>query len=275
MNISVIIPIHKCDDTITPLLNNAFDSVVKQEQINELPKVYVVYEKTIKDCIVGWKESKVRKYQTSGFTTNNIILIENNDKTDFQSQINLGVSKIDTEYFSILEFDDEYNSTYFAKVLKNIKYYSNIDVFLPIIVETTEKDEIVKFTNESVWSKQVVGENGELGFLNQNALKQNTDYKISGAIIKKSSFDDIGKLKTKIKLTFVYEFLLRALYNGLKIYVIPVFGYKHAYLRKGGLFDALKTLSIVEKKFWFNIAEKEANFTSDRDINTSQLSQKK
>ncbi len=274
MNISVIIPVHKCDDKITPMLTNAFNSIVRQKQINELPKVYVVYAKTINDCIIEWKNSMVKKYQNSGVTENTFVLVENNGKTDFQSQINLGVSNIDTKYFSILELDDEYNSLYFNKVLKHINYFSDIDIFLPIIVETTEKDEIVKFTNESVWSKQVVGENGKIGYLNQQALKQNADYKVSGSIIKKSSFESIGKFKIKIKLTFIYEFLLRALYNGFKIYVIPNFGYKHQYLRKGGLFDTLKSLSIIEKKFWFNIAIKEANFTSDRDIDTSQLSQK-
>ena len=273
MNISVIIPVHKCDDKITPMLTNAFNSIVRQKQINELPKVYVVYAKTINDCIIEWKNSMVKKYQNSGVTENTFVLVENNGKTDFQSQINLGVSNIDTKYFSILELDDEYNSLYFNKVLKHINYFSDIDIFLPIIVETTEKDEIVKFTNESVWSKQVVGENGKIGYLNQQALKQNADYKVSGSIIKKSSFESIGKFKIKIKLTFIYEFLLRALYNGFKIYVIPNFGYKHQYLRKGGLFDTLKSLSIIEKKFWFNIAIKEANFTSDRDIDISQLSQ--
>jgi len=110
-----------------------------------------------------------------------------------------------------------------------------------------------------------------LGYLNQHALQQNTDYKISGAVIKKESFKKIGGLKTKIKLTFVYEFLLRALYKGLKIYTIPIVGYKHQYLRKGGLFDSYKNMSIIEKRFWFNVATKEANFLSDRDIDLSQL----
>ena len=41
----------------------------------------------------------------SGLTVN---FVENKGKTDFSSQVNLGVENAKGDYISILEFDDEY-----------------------------------------------------------------------------------------------------------------------------------------------------------------------
>ena len=111
-----------------------------------------------------------------------------------------------------------------------------------------------------------------MGYLNINALKQYTDFKLSGAVIKKSDFESLGGYKTNIKLTFMYEFLLRALNNASKIYTIPKMGYKHFATREGSLFDGyLKTMPVDERKFWFETATKESNFTNDRPIDLSKL----
>jgi hypothetical protein len=141
-----------------------------------------------------------------------------------------------------------------------------------MLIEVNEKSEAIKLTNEVVWAQQFVGENGEMGYLNLNAIKQNTDFKISGATIKKEEFQNIGGLKKNIQLTFNYEFLLRALNNASKIYTIPKIGYKHLVVREGSLFDHYKkTMSMEERKFWFETANKEANFTNDRIIDTSTI----
>jgi hypothetical protein len=274
MDISVIIPVHECNDTITPLLTTAFDSVVAQEKIEELPNIYVVYAAEIEECIVGWKDSMIRKHSSNGVNSEKIILVKNEEETDFQSQVNLGVSKVDTEFFSILELDDEYSTTYFYNMLKYIKHedYSDVDVFLSMIIETNEKNESIKLTNEVVWAQQFVGENGEMGFLNLNSLKQYTDFKISGSVIKKEEYENIGGLKKNIKLTFNYEFLLRALNNACRIFTIPKIGYKHLSGREGSLFAGYqKTMPMNERNFWFETATRESNFTTDRVIDMSKL----
>ena len=141
-----------------------------------------------------------------------------------------------------------------------------------MMIEVNEKNEGIKLTNETVWSQQFVGENGEMGYMNIKALKQYTDFKLSGALIKKSEFVNLGKYKSNIKLTFMYEFLLRALNNASKIFSIPKIGYKHFATRENSLFDVyLKTMPIPERKFWFDTANKEANFTNDRVIDMSRL----
>ena len=140
------------------------------------------------------------------------------------------------------------------------------------MIEVNEQNQGIKLTNETVWAQQFVGENGEMGYLNMNALKQYTDFKLSGAVIKTSEFKNLGKYKVNIKLTFMYEFLLRALNNASKIFSIPKIGYKHFATREGSLFDNyLKNMPIDERKFWFETANKESNFMNDRPIDQSKL----
>ena len=275
MSISIIIPIHEYNDELSLLVNEAVDSIVKQEGIEKLPQILLVYPAELDAAIIGFRDSIIRKHQGKNqdkLNNENFILIKNEGKTDYQSQVNLAVESVTTDYFSVLEFDDEFAPTYFKNVKKYIKTYPEIDIFLTMMIEVNEKDEGIKLTNETVWAQQFVGENGEMGYLNANALKQYTDFKLSGAVIKKSEFKNLGGYKVNIKLTFMYEFLLRALNNASKIFSIPKIGYKHLATREGSLFsDYLKNMPIDERKFWFETATKESNFMNDRPIDLSKL----
>lgn len=265
MNLTTIIPIHEYSEDIEKLLTAAAKSIAKQDKIgNERPVTLIVYPPKI--------ENEIKKF-IDGFEPEiNITSLKNDGKTDFQSQINYAVSKIDTEWFSILEFDDELSNTYYYNVQHHISKLENVDLILPILVEVNEKDEALKLTNETVWSKQFVGENGEMGYLNAIALNQYTDFKISGGVFKKSEFEAVGGFKSNIKLTFTYEFLLRMLNNGSNIYSMPKIGVKHLTTREGSLFHGYsKTLTMKEKKFWFETAKKESNFFNDRVIDMSVL----
>lgn len=272
MNISVIIPIHEFNDDLSPFVNKAVESVATQKDVDELPKIYFVFPTEIKEGIVGFKEAMLRKYKGEL----KIELVENDGDSGYQAQVNLGVKSIDTEFFTVLEFDDEFSTTYFKNALKYIEAYPKVDMFLTMMIEVNEKNEGLKTTNEMVWSQQFVGENGEMGYLNQNALKQYTDFKLSGAIIKKSEFEAIGGYKSNIKLTFMYEFLLRALNNNAKIFTISKIGYKHLANRENSLFDIYqKTMPVEERRFWFETAANESNFMNDRVIDTSVMTQAK
>ena len=271
MNISILIPVHECDDNVTPLLSKAVETVITQEKIEGIPLMYIVFPTAIKESIVGWRDSMIRKYQEK-INHTSFVLVENEGHTDFQNQVNLGASKIETDYFSILEFDDEYSLTYIYNAEKYIKHYPDVDVFLSLMVEVSKNNEALKLTNEMVWAQQFVGENGEMGYLNANALKQNTDFKLSGAVINREEFLSLGGFKANIKLTFNYEFLLRALNNACKIHAIPKIGYKHLADREDSLFGVyLKTMPAAERKFWFDTATREANFINDRVIDTTPL----
>jgi hypothetical protein len=250
-------------------LDKAVESIVKQENIDDLPQIILVFPTAIEANINGFVESQINKNQDKHI---NFYLVNNFEKTDYQSQVNLGVKSVTTNYFSVLEFDDEYSTTFFKNAEKYVKSYPEIDVFLTMMIEVNEKNEGIKMTNETVWAQQFVGENGEMGYLNIKALQQYTDFKLSGAVIKKSEFENLGGYKSNIKLAFMYEFLLRALNNACKIFSMPKIGYKHLATRQGSLFDTyLKTMPVNERKFWFETANKEANIMGDRAIDMSRL----
>jgi len=260
MNISVIIPIHEYNEVIQEYLNKAIESIDKQED-SDLPNVIIVSPPDV--------ENELIKKQYSGITPT---YLTNEGAIDYQSQVNLAVESVTTDYFSVLEFDDEYSTTYLRNADKYTKSYPEVDIFLTMMIEVNEKNEGIKLTNETVWAQQFVGENGEMGYLNANALKQYTDFKLSGAVIKKTEFKNLGGYKPSIKLTFMYEFLLRALNNASKIFSMPKIGYKHLATREGSLFDNyLKNMPIDERKFWFETATKESNFMNDRPIDLSKL----
>jgi hypothetical protein len=267
-NISIIIPVHEYNDAVSSHLDKAFDSIMTQQEIPGLPEVLIVFPAGIETGITSHCDAFSRKYQEKGGAT----LIRNEGASDYQSQVNLAVKSVKTPYFSVLEFDDEYSRTFIKNAEKYIETYPDIDVFLTMMIEVNEKNEGIKLTNETVWAQQFVGENGETGYLNLNALKQYTDFKLSGAVIKKSEFENLGGYKSNIKLTFMYEFLLRALNNACKVFSIPRIGYKHLATREGSLFDFyLKNMPVNERKFWFETAIKESNFPSDRTIDMSLL----
>jgi len=273
MNISVIIPVHEFNEVVAGYLDKAIESVLKQENLVELPEVIVVAPLGLQgliECCV--------KYNDDTFVPGRapkVRIINHEGKTDYQSQVNLAVESVTTDYFSVLEFDDEYSTTYLRNASKYTQSYPEIDVFLTMMIEVNEKNEGLKLTNETVWAQQFVGENGEMGYLNANALKQYTDFKLSGAVIKKSEFKNLGGYKSNIKLTFMYEFLLRALNNASKVFSIPRIGYKHLATREDSLFGQYqKNMPVDERKFWFDTANKEANFTNDRIIDLSRLQHK-
>ena len=269
MNTTVIIPVHEYNEDIKKLYRNALGSIVDQKNIEEKPKVLVVYASALSNNEEdGFVNNEIHR-TIDGLT---IGYIKNEGKTDFQSQINLGAKSVDTDYFSILELDDEYSTTHFKNVDEHIAAYPEVDMFMSIIVEANDKRQRLKFTNETVWAKQFVGENGEMGYLNSKSLSQYTDFKTSGAVFKTEEFLNAGCFKSNVELTFQYEFLLRMLNNGAVIYTIPRVGYMHLATREGSLFNKYsKTMTLVQRKFWFDTAKKEYSFLNDREIDLSLL----
>jgi hypothetical protein len=261
-NLTIIIPIHKFNKEIEELLGNAIKSIDYQNTKEKINLLFVFppnIENDIKKISIS--EDKI--------LVNYLI---NNDDTSYQNQINLASKNIKTKYFTVLEFDDELSNTYIKNIKEYTKHYPTVEILLPLIIETNNKNEAIKLTNESVWSKQNVGDNEELGFLTADVLKNVTDFKLSGAIIKTDAFRKINGYKLKIKLTFMYEFLLRSIHNGYKVMSIPKVIYKHLMDRKDSLFEvAMNETTVSERKFWFETAQKEYLFNNDRDIDLSKM----
>jgi GT2 family glycosyltransferase len=254
-NISVIIPVHELNDETKKLYSNAVQSVIEQTtQPDEL-------------IIVVPKNSDVSKYVTNfdyGDFKKSVTIAENDGETDFSSQVNYGVSVSKSEWVSVLEFDDEYAKIWLKNVVNYREKHKDVELFLPIVVDVDSNSQFIGFTNEAVWAN---GFAQELGKLDDDALSAYQNFNIDGMVIKKSVYQELGGFKTNIKLTFIYEFLLRMTFKAVNIMVIPRFGYKHVNQRNGSLFSSYKeTLDPVEARWWLAQAKKERYFQTDRQI---------
>jgi hypothetical protein len=191
------------------------------------------------------------------------ICINDTEKSDYASQINYGASKVETEHFSILEFDDFYMPNWFA----NARRYSINDeaatVYLPLeyIKLDGGKDDEWEFGNEMVWAKSF---SNELGVIDFDCLQNCTVFNLTGGIFNTKDFIAIGGLKPSIKLSFNYEFLLRLTSKDLKAYVVPKLGYSHTVGRNGSLTDEYKDMDKEEAQRWFDLAKREYKYKEDR-----------
>ena len=253
--ISVILPVHELNEETKILFSNAVQSVIDQsirpdELIIVVPK--------------GSEVAKTVKTADYGDYKDSVVIAENDGETDFASQVNYGVSVSKTEWFSILELDDEYAKIWFKNVVEYREKHTNVDIFMPIIIDVDNTGQFIGFTNEAVWAQSF---SDELGVLDNNALLAYQNFNIDGMVIKKSIYDDFGGFKSSIKLTFIYEFLLRMTFKDAKVFVIPRFGYKHINQRPGSLFSSYKeTLDPAEARWWLATAKKEYYFPKDRKI---------
>ena len=257
--LTVIIPIHRLNNDEKDYFAKAITSIREQ---NELPE---------KIMLVIPKDSEIRKeldnFDYDDNVKNILTIVENDGKTDFCSQINFGVTKIDTEWFSILEIDDEFSKIWVSNFNKYSKYYDDVDAFLPIVLDANTDGKFLHFTNEPVWAKDF---SDKLGVLDNDSLLNYPSFQISGGIYRKDSFSSIGGLKRGLKTQFVYEFFLRMTYYDKKIMTIPKVGYKKTNMRENSLFHEYykgeNKIDPLEAKFWFNAAKKECYFKKDRGI---------
>lgn len=254
-NISVIIPVHELDELTKPLFANAIQSIILQTT------------KPDEVVIVVPKDSEVSKFAKAydyAELKNIITVAENEGQTDFASQVNFGVSVAKAEWISILEFDDEFAGIWLKNVVEYRAAYPNVEIFLPIVVDVDSKNSFIGFTNEAVWANSF---STELGLLDNEALLAYQNFNIDGMVIKKSVYETYGGFKANIKLTFIYEFLLRMTFKAVKVMVIPKFGYKHLNQRDGSLFSSYKeSLLPAEARWWLAQAKKESYHLKDRQI---------
>jgi hypothetical protein len=254
-NISVILPVHQLNEETKGLFKNAVTSVLEQ---TVRPENLIIVVPKNGDVLNQIKDVEFGDYKSS------VIVVENDGDTDFASQVNYGVSQCKTEWFSILELDDEYAKIWFKNVVEYQKAHTNVDIFMPIVIDVNENNEFIGFTNEAVWAQSF---SDELGILDNNALLAYQNFNIDGFVMRKSMYEEFGGFKSSIKLTFITEFLLRMTFKDARLMVIPRFGYKHVNQRKGSLFATYKeTIDPAEARWWLSTAKKECYFTKDRNI---------
>lgn len=213
------------------------------------------------------EESLVTYLNDFDFGTLNVFKLLWDKTPSYADQVNYGIKNAKGEWVSLFEFDDEYSSIWFKNVKKYMDAYPQTQMFLPVVVETDEKGTFAGFTNEATFAANF---SSEMGVLTNETLQEYQNFQTSGSVIKKSVIEDFGGFKSSIKLTFVYEFLLRLTYNSVSIMSIPKLGYKHSNMREGSIFWNYKfgedKMLEDEVKFWVQTAKKEFFFTDDRII---------
>ena len=263
LNLTVIIPVHSvADENFNTLLDGALTSI--QNNAVHPSKVVVVR------CGCGEVKTVLDGFDFSKYSFD-ISVIENTTGKSFQNQINFAVNQIETEYFSFLEFDDEFSVNWFKNVKKYTEAYPNTDMFLPIISDVNHEDKFIGYTNEAAWAYNF---SDTLGHIDHEVLTEYPNINPDGMVVKTEVFKSVGGYKNSIKLTFNYEFLLRFTNGGRNIMVIPKVGYKHTNMRPGSLFWEYKNSEIMENritpdeaKFWMESAKKEFFYTEDRPLN--------
>ena len=256
-DISVILPLHsrKIKD-FDELFKKAIDSLIAQKVVPSELLIVHTNDKNLVDFLDSYDfgSLNVKKVQYEG---------ENN----FSSQVNLGVKNASNSWVSFFEFDDEYSGIWFKNVKKYSEIYPDVEAFLPIVIDVDNKSVFAGFTNEATFATNFAQ---EVGYLTNDMLHNYQNFQTAGMAIKKSVIEDFGGFKSNMKLTFVYEFLLRMTYNSVKIMTIPKLGYKHLNLREESIFWDYKfgenKLSEQEVKFWVSAAKKEYFFVDDRNI---------
>lgn len=254
-DISILLPVHELNNETRVMFGNAIKSIAEQSQLPDAVMVIVPKGSDLVAEMKGYDFGTIKDMVT---------IIENGGETDFASQINLGVKEAKTEWVSILEFDDEYSKIWIKNVVEYREAYPEMGIFLPMIVDVDPNTSFIGLTNEAVWAQSF---SDKLGILDNGALLSYQNFNLDGAVIKKSLFSEFGGLKASMKLTFIYEFLLRMTFKDVKVFVIPKFGYKHVNQRVGSLFNTYRNdIDPVEANWWLSQAKKEYYFDTDRKI---------
>ena len=251
-DLTVIVPIHKMDEKIASLLERAIKSLKEADKEGESKVIFIAPEKA---------DFKLPNFELKN--DNKFLAISKS--ADFSTQINTAVKECDTKYFTILEVDDEFTPTWFKNVEKQIEVGEDISLYLPLTEVIDSRDENkgpIGYVNEAVWASsfsEVIGE------LDLECLLAYLNFNTTGGVFKKDDFVSVGGLKPSMKLTFWYEFLLRLLNSGKRVYVIPKVGYHHYIYRDGSLSDTYnKEMTTEEGDWWVELAKKEYFFKKDR-----------
>lgn len=259
--LSVILPIKSSKArNFDEFFDKAIQSILNQSLT--LDELVIVH--TSEESLVEF----INNYDFKGINVTKILW---EDIPNFCNQVNHGIKNSKNQWVSVLEFDDEYSSIWFKNVKKYIDVYPNVQMFLPVVVDTDEKGIFAGFTNEATFAANFTQ---EISILTNEVLQNYQNFQTSGSVFNKKIIEDFGGFKPSMKLTFVYEFLLRMTYNSVLIMTIPRLGYKHTNLREGSIFWNYKygeeKVLDDEVKFWVQSAKKEQFFTEDRSIKYEQ-----
>mgnify|MGYP003290324809 CR=1 FL=1 len=251
-NLTIIVPLVDFNEAHKEMYDKSLNSVLEADVREEAALIFVGPDSAIK---------VVKEYNFGG---REVLYLSNSKNVDLPFQINKAVKDVKTEYFTVLEFDDNFTPLWLDEVERNMPFLEDVSLYLPLIeVMDFNRREAgaVAYANEPVWASAF---SEELGYIDEHSLKSHFNFIVSGGVFRKSDFLAIGGVKNSIKVFFWYEMLLRYVHNGKKVYVIPKVGYEHIVNRMGSLTSEYQQMAQAEIDFWFNVAQEEYVYKTDR-----------
>lgn len=252
---AVIIPIHK----------------LSSENDNNLILRAIGSVKDGIDIIVSYpnKEESIKEFLKN--LNRKLTFIGCDDGSDMCTLVNHAVANMDKSYewFSILEYDDEYTKIAFDQFAYHAEYMPEIGIFVPLVElylynAVFANSTFFQYGNEAIWAN---GFSEETGYFDAYCVENYFNFIMSGGFFKRSDWDYIGGLKKSIKVVFWYEFLLRACKMDVKAYVIPKAGYKHYVNRIGSMSVMFSDMvSDDEVEFWINTSKTESSNKEEHEI---------
>lgn len=236
----VIIPMHEFGKENIELLNKAVESVP------EGIKIIL----SVKKGVDG---------RTLKGISDRLTVLAESDGSSFVELVNTAVNSIDEKWFSILEFDDTYTPIWLDNAKKYIDFMPETSTFM-FLEDITDfnNGKYIGFGNEAAWASSF---SNEIGYIDNDCLQNYFDFYLTGSIFNTSDWKELGGLKPQMKLTFWYEWLLRATNKKKSVYVIPKVGYNHKLGRKDSLTEMYKeTMDSDETQFYFDLAKREYFF---------------
>lgn len=251
MPVSVIMPIHQVKSEEIGMIKRAIQSVCEcSEQYKDgltliVSTVATLYN-DVYDLVSG--QPVTSKIVTS-------------TDSDFFTLLGAGVEACETEYFSILEYDDLYTNKWFNMWKTYYNTHEDVSVFLPITVRTNVEGTGWLFGNELVWANSFAE---EMGFIDYKSLMAFMDYTLSGGVFNKEDFLVIGGFKSSMSFMYGTEFLMRLTRNKYKCYVVPKEGYIHTVDREDCMLTTLAGhLTDEDLEKWRKVAVKESSYIED------------
>ena len=248
--ITTIIPVHKFDDEVKTLLEASVKSFVETSKNNPSDLMFVGPKEVLEQV------KALNLYEAE---------YAENENAWFSAQINVAAKKVKTDYFAILEYDDEFTPIWFDNVVKYINTGDDIAVYLPLteVFDFQHKEEgPIGYVNEAVWASSF---SEKLGHFDNECLQDYLIFNTTGGVFRTKDFIEVGGLKESMKLSFWYEFLLRAINKKKDVFVVPKVGYFHIVNRNGSLAtEYAQSMSDRESEFWVELARKEYLYKTDR-----------
>ena len=254
-DITIIVPVHEYNDEVKTYLDKALASVSecrKHYKDGKLPLFFILAPGIDPTQVAMDPDGEYAGY-----------IVKEEGPTDFCSMINAAVDKVETEHFSILEFDDEYTPKWFK--FANQFSYGNEDVsiYIPLNIARTTDDTDYQYLNEIALSKDFCE---DFGFIDRSGLDSWCFFNLTGAIFNTKDFIEMNKYKASIQVAFNYELMLRYANLNLRMMVVPKEGYLHTVGRKESLAEKYTNdMTQEEIEEWYALAKREFQYMKDRN----------